>query len=458
MRLIASVLVAVVCSVGFLACSCSGDKPPGGNAPVEKTSRFFLPTGEPRNTTRPRVEVDANGNLHMVYPASSVGDAFYAYCRGNCSSAEQVKVVRFSTQGTVDNAMVALGPDGRPHVLLSTYQRAYYASCTGDCSQQSSWTVSSILEHGGKYEISGEAFALTPEGHPRFIMHGYRSLRGATPSTFYVQCDSACQTAASWHASQISDQTWQEVTLRFNSSGQARLTATKPANDGSSQHKGSYGECDANCSQPNDWKTLDLYDTFSSLTELARMYPSVSMALTSSGKPRVVLLGADEGGSGERNLVYAECDGNCLVNEGWQAQFLIPAGSDGNKLRAGVDLALDAQNRPRLVYTADYNILLAHCDADCTDPDKSTWQLKKVEFSGDMQADKVIPYSNCTMASWFLFHPSLAIGRDGLPRVAYQAADISGGGSHPEPGTTPCSAGADMTFARFSQLDSLRPE
>ncbi|WP_434387730.1 hypothetical protein [Melittangium boletus] len=464
MRRIESAVLAVLCSVGFVACSACGSgtggtgepgTPPGSDKAVGRLGQFFLPTGTPRNTANPHVETDAQGNVHMVYPAYSQGDAYYAWCPANCTSADKVKVVHLKTQGTVDNAMLAVGADGRPQLLLSTYLRVYYATCTGDCTQEASWSVTPILEHKGEREVSGEAFALTPDGKPRFVMHGFRSFGGVgspTRATFYVECDADCQQPASWRTSQIANQVWQEVTLRFTRAGQPRLTKSQVQDNG--YFMGSYAACDEDCTSPSGWKEGELYTTFYGPTEAVRMPPTMSLALTRQDQPRVLLLGADKD---QRNLIYSECDSNCTDDSQWRAQFLLPSGPDGNTLRAGLDLALDAQDRPRIVYTANWNILVGSCDKDCTNADVSSWKLGKVEFSGEMQTDSVIPYNNCTMASWFLHHPSIALGKDGMPRVAYRAQDISGGGSGntPPPGTSQCVAGPDMTFSRFAQLTTL---
>jgi hypothetical protein len=465
MRRIGSALLAVFCAVSFMACSACGSETGGGGGGPGGTGgtggqtaagQFFLPTGAPRNTANPRIEADAAGNLHMVYPAYSQGDAYYAWCPADCKTADQVKVVQLKTSGTVDNAMIAVGRDGKPQLLLSTYQRLYYATCTGaDCTQQASWTVTPILEHGGTREVTGEALALTADGKPRFLMHSFRSfgVGAPTPGTFYVQCDGDCHNASSWKVSQISTKVWQEVTLRLNAEGQPRLMKSELGVTNNGDYMASYAQCDGDCTEAGGWQVADLYKAFYSAYEAVRMYPATSLALTSKGTPRVLILSQD---NDARGLLYAECDAGCTSDANWQAQFLVNPGPDGEKLRAGLDLALDGQDRPRIVYTASWNILLGVCDADCTNAQKPGWSLGKVEFSGEMKPDTVIPYSNCTVSSWFLHSPSLALGKDGLPRVAYRAQDVSGGGKKPDPGTTPCSAGTDMTFSRFTQLSSLK--
>jgi hypothetical protein len=153
---------------------------------------FFLTTGEELvNTFAPTVETDAQGNVHMVYPAYIPDGAFYAYCPADCTAPEQLSVVRFPTpeDGTAGNAMLALDANGLPQVLIATGTTVYYATCSGDCRQESSWTLSKILDHAGERELTGEAFALDPQGRPRFIIHAYRAMFGIgapEPGTWYM--------------------------------------------------------------------------------------------------------------------------------------------------------------------------------------------------------------------------------------------------------------------------------
>ncbi len=421
--------------------------------PASNGAPFFLPTGsEVRNTANPSIETDAAGNLHVVYPTYAIGDAFYATCGADCDSPDDMSVVKFPTRGTVLNAMLAIGPDDRPRILLSTGAAVYYATCAGDCTEPSGWQTSVILEHDGDLEVSGEAFAITADGRPRFMMHSYRALFGVgapPPATYYVTCDSECHDPARWSRHLVATQVWQESTLRFTAAGQPRLAtvATVEADTGK-QDIGAWVECDGDCTSESDWIGVGLYGSFSDRT-VELVEPAISMDLTASGAPRIVLLGRNEAGA--RNLAYFECDGGCTADTAWAGQILV----ESSELGAGLDLALDGAGRPRFVYTADYNILLAHCEGPCAAAD-APWDLGKVELSGEMEPDEVIPYPDCTVAAWFLRYPSLTIGSDGMPRVAYRAEDISGGGgTHHDPSRPHCAAGPDMTFARFARMRSL---
>ena len=171
------------------------------------------------------------------------------------------------------------------------------------------------------------------------------------------------------------------------------------------------------------------------------------MALTKSGAPRIAYLGKNE--AGKKQLVYMACDEDCSTDH-WKAIGL----GEHDKLDAGLDLALDANDHPRLAYTLDYNIVLFSCDeASCAVGDPK-WDLVKVENSSELKADEIFLETNCTIGAWFFHNPSIALTPSGQPRVGYQARDISGGVSKPEPNKPGCTAGTDMTWSRLALMTS----
>jgi hypothetical protein len=459
-KLLEGLVVLALFTAPFAACGTENDFPydpgdegeepdGGGGGGGPANAKFFLPTGEPDNTSAPTVELDARGNLHIVYPAYAGGDSYYGFCPAGCDDDEDVKVVRFATEGTVHNAMIALDADGRPRVLLATGHNVYYATCAGDCTRQDAWTTTEILQHEGAREVTGEAFALDPEGRPRFMMHTYKAYLGIgqkPPEALYVACDADCHAPASWRQVKVADQMWRHSTLRFDARGTARLATVIGMND---TEVAGYVECAGDCDRSESWKGTGLMPVFASEVEAIRLTPSVSMALTRSGAPRVIILGAVEG---QRNLTYFTCDADC-AGQGWTGSII----STHDELGVGVDLALDANDRPRFVHTLDYNIALAYCDAaDCAAQD-APWNLTKVEYGGEMKADQIFPYPNCTVGAWFLHSPSLALTADGRPRVGYQARDVSGGWHNPNPGTEPdCVAGTDMTWSRVAVMPGVK--
>lgn len=460
----ARLLVVGLLGVSLLASACTDDKKGGGDASgqgstsgSDVTARFFLPTGEPTNTSAPSVEVDASGGIHSVYPQYAGGGAFYAYCPASCSGPDQMKVVGFETDGTVHNAMLALDAGGRPQVLLATGSAVYYATpgASADVTDPASWSTSEILRHDGLREVTGEAFALDPSGRPRFIMHTYKAYLGVgqkPPEALFVACDAAdCSSPDGWKQTKIADQMWRSNYLRYDANGVAKLASaiTMGASESSSGTvTGAYVECASGCDDEANWHGTGLAPAYENDLAAVSIKPAISMALTKSGAPRIVMLGVTE--FGKQNITYFACDEGC-TGDGWRGSVL----SDHEKVGAGLDLVLDANDHPRFVHTLDYNIALAYCDAaDCADPE-AKWDLSMVEASSSMKPDQIFLYDNCTVSAWFLHSPSLALTADGRPRIGYQARDISGGFGNPDPDRLrDCVAGTDMTWSRMSILPS----
>lgn len=421
---------------------------------INGTQRFFLPTGEPDNTSAPIVEVDVTGAIHLVYPAYAGGDAYYGYCGPSCSGTNDVKVVTFPTEGTVANVMLALTADGKPRVLLSAFQRVYYASCEADCTNSSNWKQVVLIEHQSDREVTGEALALNSAGQPRFLMHTYRAYLGIgqkAPETYLVQCDSDCGVATNWTSSLIANEIWEGSHLRFDGQDVAHLATTVRIEEGENAGKkmSAYLQCSDECETPAGWTGIGLMTPYESEVEAVSMKPSVALGLTRSGNPRVVVLAKNE--TANKNLVYFECDQDC-VRDHWTASIV----SNHDQISAGFDLALDTNDRPRLAYTLNYNIGLAYCDQPpCAGP-TSSWDLTKVELGSDMPTDTIFLWDNCSVGAWFLHSPSLALTADGKPRVGYQARDISGGYTQPDPTKPRCVAGTDMTFSRMAVMPSHR--
>jgi hypothetical protein len=435
----------------------AGRQPPAPDAGGQPNAgpsvqHFFLPTPEPENTTAPKLEVDANGGTHMLYPGYAGGDAYYAYCPKDCSGPAAVKVIRLKTDGTVANAMLRLTAAGKPRVLLSTFQRVHYAQCDDQCSDESHWTNSVIVEHGSDRDVSGNAFALDPQGRPRFVMHAYLAYLGVgqkTPQTWFAQCDESCNDASRWRIDLIQDDIWYASQLRYDAQGRAHLltgVVTTEAN-GPTYKLAAYFICEKDCTSAAAWSGIGLAPLFESQVEEIR--PSLTMALTKTGQPRVLTLGTDQ--AGKRRLLYFECDADC-ANDHWAATSL----SDHPQLGSGLDMVLDAQNRPRFVFTLDDNIGLHYCESDHCTVDDAPWNLTKIEYAGEVPKDNIILWPNCSVDAWLLHDPSLTLLPDGSARVGYQATDISGGFTTSDPTQPACVAGKDMTLSRLSVLGSYK--
>lgn len=444
-------LAVTGCKVGS---SSDGDDKGDGKSEAA-SGAFFLPTGEPDNTAAPAIALGEDGRIHAVFPAYVGGRAYYATCAADCSGPDAVQVVRFDTDATVANAMIAVDPSGRPRVLLSTFNKVYYASCDDACGDAASWQQTELLDHRNDREVTGEAFALDPNGNPRFMMHTYVAYLGIgqkAPETFYVTCDESCHDPASWTQHKVADQIWESSNLKLDAEGRVRLaTVAHVVNaDASTTRTAAYVECNGGCENGENWVGAPLETAFYSDFEAVSMRPTVTMALTSAGMPRIGVISQDE--YSQRRIVYFACDEGCA--EGAFSGMIVTATND---IGPGLDIALDKNDNPRIAYTLAYNIGILHCDAsDCTAED-APWEGSKVEAGGEMKTDDIFLEWNCTIAAWFLHSPSLALTKSGAPRVGYQARDISGGFDKPEEEKPDCEAGTDMTWTRLAVMGSLTP-
>ncbi|HEY6876430.1 MAG TPA: hypothetical protein VI299_00345 [Polyangiales bacterium] len=432
----------------------------GGNdasAPSEANgaAKFFLPTIEPNNTSAPTVEVDAQGNTHMIYPAYVRGGAYYATCaKGKCTSDDDVEVAKFETDGTVGNAMIALTADGKPRILLSTFAYVYYGECDTHCGQRDNWKLSMILKHDNDKDITGEAFTLDNQGHPRFLIHTYRALFGIGQKPAKVelaQCDSNCTESASWKYDTIAAPAiWYGSTLRYDAQGHIHVATNviDYAQENPAPTKGAYLVCTTDCSNPDSWNGVSFLEPYESSTEAVSMNPAVGLALTKSAQPRFVQINKDP--EGKKTVSYFTCDADCTKGSSWVYAWSFK----GDNVDSGIDIALDAQDHPRIVHTVNYNIAISYCDdADCSTT-TSKWDSKLVESGGEIPPDNIFLEWNCTIGAWFLHDPSIAIGSDGKPVIGYQARDISGGFSVPDPTKPRCVAGTDMTWSRLAVSDT----
>lgn len=269
------------------------------------------------------------------------------------------------------------------------------------------------MEHAGAKEVTGEAFALDREGRPRFLAHTYVAKLGIgqkTPETHWVSCDTACDDASSWTSSKIASEMWQSPSLRFDAENRAKVAAVvrvEMSQSSSGKDVGAYIEAQGDPSKESSWKGIAFGLAHSSSVKAVPMPPTIAMALTKTGAPRVVYMGTDSQTSGKRQITFMACDTDCTEDK-WQGQLV----TDDDRIQAGLDLALDAKDQPRVVYSLDFNIGIASFDG-------TKWDSAKVEAGGDMPTDRIFLWDNCTVGAWFLHSPSIAITPDGQARVGY---------------------------------------
>lgn len=434
-------IIFAICAALLIACGGNGgaDEPDGSDGkPASKHAPFFLPTDVAENTTHPDVVVDSKGGVHVTYPAFAAGDAFYAYCDRDCTSETSFETVRFKTAATVYTILVALDAD-KPRVLYVTPNQTYYATCDANCGKEASWRHSLVFEQGTNYDITGSAFALDRDGRPHYIMHSSIQLLGQSDyETFYFSCTGDCARQDGWTYSLAAEnEIWNKPHLRFDARNVPHVAtvARVPTEDQGYLDVVGYATCDGACT--NRWSSIGIDNVEDSLYD--DVDPDVAFALTHDGKPRIAILHTQYDGA--KSLGYAGCDHACDTGN-WT---VINVG-ESDALGSGIDLVLDANDKPHLATTVDNSILVEVCnDADCL-AQGASWTAHPVELSQDMVGDDFMPYENCTVGSWFLREPAIALDGQGREHVAYEARDISGGG---DPSGPPCTAGVDMTLTRM---------
>lgn len=388
--------------------------------------------------------VDAAGGFHLAYAKYGAMvdgiQAYYSYCAAtlDCGIASNWGTVILSDR--VEEVQLALTKGGHPRLLLrgpnpdgNTYFYKY-AACDINCTTIAGWTIADVTTfteplYWGTFYSLPHYFALDNLDRPRFLY-------AAHEDAYYVYCDSACTSAASWWKYPINTDIFGSdlPTLTFTSLGQPRITATIWDNtlDGSYLN---YITCDTACENLASWTYTLLMDRGGGINV------SFVLRLTSNGQPRLAF---NQGwiGSGPPNyLWYLWCNTGCTNNANWAGSSV---GAQGQSEDA--DLALDALDRPRIAFRSILSpdgLGYFWCDTNC-ESTSAIWQGGLVEPSSDLDIEwDILPPLNCSGSHWYGgYRPSLALDTAGNPRIGYVAQHLHGGGSS-------CWVGEDFRAVRF---------
>jgi hypothetical protein len=444
------------------------------SAPPSSASFFIEPLPSiDRPTSHPTVMVDTADGVHIVFTPESVTpdhpkrSVLYAYCPSNCSSAAAFTITELGDD--VEYANLALTPAGKPRVMarlrppssnVFVYQ---YWTCDSNCTQAAQWSGTSVgaayARATGWGEPFSRFFALDHVGRPRFVYYDAGAdIDDPHWGAFYAYCDAGCGSAVNWQEARLIDDVHaSEFALTFSPMGQPRLAYTSYDSEAIAPYV-AYAECEANCASVANWYGLRLVDTASaSVTEFA----TLALRSDSNGRPRLALYtGSGLGGTLTPNtLYYLSCAAApCTQGQSWQALDLGLPSTHGE---AGVDLALDGQNRPRIAYhapmAAGFGLHYAWCNANC-ETSAQSWQYQEIEASETVNQEMPIPpwpgcsfpecnppIPPCTISTWDTgMRPSLALDAAGQPRVAYDADHQQGGA---------CGTFTDAKLARFAMFN-----
>jgi hypothetical protein len=212
-----------------------------------------------------------------------------------------------------------------------------------------------------------------------------------------------------------------------------------------------YLECDAACQSFSQGSAFPLKTC--SLCNEPKGY--FDLVLDSNNQPRLALYtGSLDPGRGldADTLYYIYCSTSCgdINTSVWNGYTLgLPAG-----VGTYAHLAVDSQNRPRLVYEdVSYGLQYSWCTSGC-ETANPVWQTLLADSSATLdQTEPVPPIPPCQVAGWFTGkRPSIALDPAGNPRLAYDAEHWQGLDplNHP-PGNPGCPGfEMDQINARFT--------
>jgi hypothetical protein len=435
---------------------------------------YRLSSGAILPTYGASIAVDASGGVHAAYGLLSSsneaegGYSTYAYCAASCTESENW---RFLNLGESSEIRLQLDPSGSPRLLLavpgdtvSEYQsvRYQYGVCNTNCTQAASWTFTTVAEVldsiawvGGRENENNHYFALDAQGRPAFLYTRFEQddpYMGFLDYTVCVVANPAgCSQAANWTSTSLAHTNFpKKPSFVFAGTGQPRL-ALRVSNGLESSLW--YAQCDQGCTSADHWSWTRITATSYYETMV------FSLRLDGSGRPRIALY------SGAYNqhpspftddrLYYLWCNEGCANGEAsnWHGTDIgLPALSGHD-----VDLALDGEDRPRLVYSdSNQGLGYSWCNQNC-ESTQAQWQHATAESSQSLSNDyEVLPIRRCTVSTWFTgVRPTLALDAQGNLRIAYDAQHYWYGTETVGGQVKPCNF-KDINVTRFRAV--VRPE
>ncbi len=392
-------------------------------------------------TSSASMAVDAQGGLHMAYyyyepsGGQSPTAAVYLYCPTLCESGDNWHGV--SMGEGVSEVQVALTAAGQPRMLYrttSTVQSGgndyHYAECNTDCTNPASWMSTRVVTSYGTsiFDISDDSlpqryFALDPQGRPRFLyLDRNYPIEPDHYGLFYVTCEADCTDSANWSQALISAVIKEEFFFDWEVVTYPSLTFTS---DGQPRF---IAELMALADQNRETALYyfacdtgcDDIDNWGRVKIGERGQGSElswDLALDADNRPRVAHYPASLPDEQGEQLYYTWCNSDCLNPANWTQTNL----GLGKRSGQGPDLELDNQGRPRIAY-ADPNyggLGYIWCNVDC-ESTQGQWEYEIIDWDAKLYAEWPIAYPvTCDAGLWNGLTPSLTLDVQGNPRIAY---------------------------------------
>jgi hypothetical protein len=373
------------------------------------------------------VAVDAAGGIHFAYAAyaqdaSGHRPAYYGYCDPTVVDCGiESNWVTVSLSDRVEEVQLLLTKAGHPRLLLrgtepTKYDTLFqYAACDVNCTDFANWTGVDLTT--SQYllvyleDYPRHYFALDNQDRPRFLY------RKTINDSYYAYCDTACSTGGAWTQYLLDPLIFSDPTnfpnLTFTSAGQPRISALVNTGDPDYKRILTYIVCDSSCEDPTSWTAVPLMEAGSGHT-------SAVLRFNSSGQPRMIF---NQGviSSVDGFLWYLWCNSGCNLRTNWDNFSLGFAGQTEDP-----DLALDAQDRPRIAFRilSPGGLFFGFCNTNC-ESQTAYWQGNISERDTLLDDDWVIlPWEGCSSTASYWNggkRPSLALDTAGNVRIGYVA-------------------------------------
>lgn len=413
-------------------------------SPEPEAPRWPLFADAEKEVASGMLEVDDQDGIHVAYahyvPLAEKPKAAYAYCPATaaCGSGEGWIGVEFGED--VLGVMLATTSDGHPRVLIQQDGKVYpggkdyhYAACDADCGTADSWRIGYVTSTWGTditdAFLSGKtrrAFALDSQDRPGFVFYdrNYLHLEPDHIGGFYTWCEADC-TGGTPDAP-----TWQEVDIGggpdYDRDGYD-LPALVYSSDDRPRMVVEVTTGDAGKERMGIiYKACDAdCDRSGSWTHTRiaergyETYVSWDLALDAQDRPRVAFYqGSLEDGGGHR-LFHLSCDGDCDEVSSWTTLDLGLDRGEGES----PDIEIQPDGTPAITYLhgGGTGVYLARCVGDCTEA--SGWKHTILDTGDDLEKDFPVarPFT-CDAGFWDAESTRLAFDRAGRMRVVYEAA------------------------------------
>jgi len=357
--------------------------------------------------------VDGSGGVHLVF--NDIDNIYYAHCALNCSNPANWLELPLFAAGTYDSMNEpTLGVDasGRPRLMWFTEYSGdtnsyyYYAECNANCTDSAAnWASVAVVDPGSYgYPHNVRYFALDAQGRPRMV---YEMTNYPDHGFNYLTCDAGCTTASHWHTTAVTTPDLQPneiLQLVFDQNSRPRVLGYDFDNSVLV-----YAECNSDCSTAANWGSVALFDVGYYFDY------DFALRLDAGGHPRIAYYLKDS--NNNVLLYYAWSNANSLTVTGWSSYSL----NYPKKYELSLDLALDSQGRPRIVYDTDeLDLSYLACTANC-ETASPTWQQQYIETGDDLNAsDPIAQIPTCSPPTWMVVgYPSLALDAADNPHVSY---------------------------------------